>query len=330
MADLVTGEAVVLDLRLAKLPSRAIAISIDLFVQVSLLYGMVFLVGAASVALDGALVAAVALVATIAVLVGYPVLFETLTRGKSLGKLVFGLRVTQEDGGPVRFRQSLVRALAAVFIDIWATFGAVAIISSLLSAKGKRVGDVLAGTVVVLERVPARRSAPPTVPPALVGWAYSLDMARLPDPLAIEARQYLSRLGELAPDVADALGRRIATDISQYVGPPAPPGTPAPAYLAAILAERRERDLRHYASRQRRPPTKPPWSSGRPPAPTSSVPAPTVPGPMVSGPVVPGPVVPGPVVPGPMVPAPTAPAPPVSERPGEERPQQAGGFVPPA
>jgi uncharacterized RDD family membrane protein YckC len=105
MADLVTGEAVVLELRLAKLPSRAIAIFLDLFVQVCMLYGLMFLVGTATMANDGALVAAVALVGTVLVLVGYPVVFETLTRGKSLGKLVFGLRVVQEDGGPVRFRQ---------------------------------------------------------------------------------------------------------------------------------------------------------------------------------------------------------------------------------
>jgi uncharacterized RDD family membrane protein YckC len=248
MADLVTGEAVLLELRLAKLPSRAIAVFVDLFVQVLLLYGILSLVGTTSLAIDGALLAAVALVGTVLVLVGYPVLFETLTRGKSLGKLIFGLRVVQEDGGPVRFRQSLIRALAGVFVDFWATFGAGAILSSLLSAKGKRVGDILAGTVVVLERIPVRRTAPPTVPPVLAAWARSLDVTRLPDPLAIEARQYLGRQGELAPEVADGLGRRIATEIAQYVSPPAPPGTPAPAYIAAVLAERRERDLRRYAA----------------------------------------------------------------------------------
>lgn len=277
MADLVTGEAVVLELRLARLPSRAIAISVDLFVQVCMLYGVLFLVGTATVANDGALVAAVALVGTVLVLVGYPVLFETLTRGKSLGKLVFGLRVVQEDGGPVRFRQSLIRALAGVFVDFWATFGAGAILSSLLNAKGKRVGDILAGTVVILERVPSRRSAAPTVPPALTAWARSLDVTRLPDALAIEARQYLSRQGELAPEVVDGLGRRIATEISQYVSPPAPPGTPAPAYIAAVLAERRERDLRRYAAS----------ASTRPPAVPTPVAASTQPPPAAPPPVSP-------------------------------------------
>ena len=248
MADLVTGEAVVLDLRLARLPSRAVAISLDLFVQVCMLYGLMFLVGTATVANDGALVAAVALVGTVLVLVGYPVLFETLTRGKSLGKLVFGLRVVQEDGGPVRFRQSLIRALAGVFVDFWATFGAGAILSSLLNAKGKRVGDILAGTVVVLERVPSRRAAAPTVPPALAAWARSLDVTRLPDALAIEARQYLGRQGELAPEVVDGLGRRIATEISQYVSPPAPPNAGARVHRRRPRRAPRA-DLRGYAAR---------------------------------------------------------------------------------
>lgn len=282
MADLVTGEAVVLELRLAKLPSRAIAIFIDLFVQVSMLYGVMFLAGSATLASDGALAAAVALVGWIAVLVGYPVLFETLTRGKSLGKLVLGLRVVQEDGGPVRFRQSLIRALAGVFVDFWSTFGAGAILSSLLSAKGKRIGDILAGTVVVLERVPVRRSAAPSVPPALVAWARSLDVTRLPDPLAIEARQYLGRQRELAPDVADGFGRRIATDISRYVSPPAPPGTPAPAYIAAVLAERRERDLRRYAAHVPAGRANPP-SMGAQPAAAQSAAAPPAESPRSGG-----------------------------------------------
>ena len=65
-------------------------------------------------------------------------------------------RVVSDDGGPERFRQALVRALAAV-VEIWAFTGAPALICSLLSARGKRLGDVFAGTFVLQERLPRRR-----------------------------------------------------------------------------------------------------------------------------------------------------------------------------
>ena len=49
---------------------------------------------------------------TVLAIVGYPVIFETATRGRTLGKMALGLRVVSDDGGPERFRQALFRALA--------------------------------------------------------------------------------------------------------------------------------------------------------------------------------------------------------------------------
>ena len=232
-----------------------------------------FLVGTATVANDGALVAAVALVGTVLVLVGYPVLFETLTRGKSLGKLVFGLRVVQEDGGPVRFRQSLIRALAGVFVDFWATFGAGAILSSLLNAKGKRVGDILAGTVVVLERVPSRRAAAPDCPACPGG----LGTQPGRDPAAGCA-------GDRGPAVPRSAGRARPGSRGRFgpthrhrdlsVRQPAGTARPgcAPAYIAAVLAERREQDLRVTPPESppglRTPPSERPRTAAPPPAET--------------------------------------------------------------
>ena len=152
--DLVTGEAVVLELRLAKLPSRAVAETLDLLVQFGGLL-VISLIGAftgLSDSLDGAAAVALGLTLYVGIFVGYPVLFESLSRGRSLGKMAMGLRVVREDGGPIQFRHALVRGLLAIF-EVY-PFGVIAVITSLLSAKGKRVGDYLAGTVVVRERVP--------------------------------------------------------------------------------------------------------------------------------------------------------------------------------
>jgi uncharacterized RDD family membrane protein YckC len=251
VTDLVSGEAVVLELRLAKLPSRALAVVLDLVVQICLLLLVVAALIAAEGALDDAMAAAVAIVAVLAVLVGYPALVETLTRGRSLGKLALGLRVIRDDGGPIRFRHALTRSLAGFFVDFWMTFGTVGVISSLASARGKRVGDMLAGTVVLRERMPLHGGPVADMPPPLAQWASGLELSRLPDDLALAARQFLSRQAQLSPEVREDMARRLAADISQYVARQPPPGTSAATFLAAVVAERRNREMRRMMTQNR-------------------------------------------------------------------------------
>jgi uncharacterized RDD family membrane protein YckC len=244
--DLVTGEAVLLELRLAKLPSRAVAEILDLLVMFGALIvlGLVGGLSGMSDSLDGAAAAALGLVVLIAVFVGYPVLFESLSRGRSLGKMAMGLRVVREDGGPIQFRHALVRGLLAIF-EVY-PFGVIAVITSLLSAKGKRVGDYLAGTVVIRERVPNIAAPMVQMPPVLAPWAATLELARLPDEVALSARQFLARARDLAPSVRYTMGSQIAYDVSRYVAPGPPQGCPPEAYLAAVLAERRRREELRY------------------------------------------------------------------------------------
>ncbi|MEV4602209.1 RDD family protein [Amycolatopsis sp. NPDC049253] len=248
-SDLVTGEAVVLDLRVAKLASRGVAMLLDVLVQGALLLIVVVTVAATSADLDPALTIALLLSVFVLIVIGYPVLFETLTRGKSLGKMALGLRVVRLDGGPIRFRHALTRALAGFFVDFWALgfLGAVAVIVSLSSSNGRRVGDYLAGTLVIRERVPQSAQAYVAMPPGLEGWAAQLDLSRLPDDLALAARQYLNRFHELRPDAAHALGQGLADQTAHAVGVAVPSGMPAWVFLSAVLAERRNRDQARLA-----------------------------------------------------------------------------------
>ena len=242
MTDLVTGEAVVLDLRLAKLATRSLALSIDLTVQIGLIVLGTAVVAGTIGFVDDALAAALGLVFLLTVIVGYPVAFETLTRGRSLGKMALGLRVVREDGGAVRFRQSFVRGLLGV-VEIWLTFGSVALIASLASAQGRRLGDQLGGTLVVHERLPVRATPVAAMPPQLAGWAVGLDLSRVPDDLALAARQYLGRADELSPQVRDQMGASLAGAMAAVTAPPPPPGVPPRAFLSAVLAERRRREM---------------------------------------------------------------------------------------
>ncbi|WP_409496122.1 RDD family protein [Amycolatopsis sp. cmx-11-12] len=255
-SELVTGEAVVLDVRAAKLASRGLAMMLDVALQmITLVVAMLVLSQVAAFG-DEALALTLFLVTLVLVMVGYPVIFETLSRGRTLGKMALGLRVVRTDGGPVRFRHALVRGLAGFFIDFWALglLGVVAVVTSLLSTNGRRVGDYLAGTLVIRERMPASRTPYVGMPPQLAYWASQLDLTRLPNELALAVRQYLSRTSELRPEAVEALGYGLAQQVAATIGAPVPPGVPSWAYLSAVLAERRRRDQVKLQPRYAPPP----------------------------------------------------------------------------
>ncbi|MFA7761123.1 RDD family protein [Streptomyces sp. NRRL S-448] len=300
MSDLVTGDAVVLGLRPARLPSRGLAILLDLAVYVT---GYVLIsVGltVATASLDEAAQAAVAVAGFLLFLVGVPIAVETLSHGRSLGKLACGLRVVRDDGGPIRFRHALVRGAMGI-VELILTFGSIACIASLVSARGRRLGDVFAGTLVVRERVPGTQVMPvPPPPPWLAGRFTGLDLSAVPDGLWLAIRQYLTRMNQLDPQVGAAMAVRLADDLVARTGAPPPAGVPAAAFLMAVVHERQSRD----AARAFRP------SAGGTGSGFAPGPAP-VPAPVVAPVVAPVPYV---------APAPVAPA---------EAPR-AGGFAPPA
>ncbi len=267
---MVTGDAVALDVQIAQLPVRVLAALIDLAVV-----GSGYVVGVVLWALtitgfDSALSAAVLVVFTVGTILGYPVVMETTTRGRSLGKMALGLRVVSDDGGPERFRQALFRALAG-FVELWTLTGGPAVICSMLSARGKRIGDVFAGTMVISERAP-KMPPPVPMPPALAWWAASLQLSGLRAEQAELARRFLSRAIQLEPTIRDQMAYRIYAEVVAQVSPPPPADAPPPLVLAAVLAERHRRELARL-----RPVAPPPTQA--PPAVRSAAPPPdTAPG----------------------------------------------------
>ncbi len=242
MSQLVTGEAVVLDLRTAGVPSRVLASLLDILVQGFALFALSLVLGGVASTGSPALTASVSVVLLLLVMLGYPVLMETLTSGRTLGKLALGLRVVRDDGGPIGFRHAITRGLLGLFVEKpGITWGSAGLIAALLNERGKRLGDLAAGTVVVQERVATPRADMATMPPVLAGWASTLDLSALPDDLAESARSYLGRLSSLTPAAQAELGGRLASAVAAVVSPPPPSGVPVWAYLSAVLAERRRR-----------------------------------------------------------------------------------------
>lgn len=244
MSELVTGEAVALELRPAKLPSRALAVLLDLTVAMLVYIAVATVLVASTASLDEAAQMALSIASFLLVLVGGPIAVETFSHGRSLGKMACGLRVVRDDGGPIRFRHALMRGALGV-VEILVTFGVVACIASLVSARGRRLGDVFAGTLVVRERVPVgqARFVPPP-PPWLAGRFSALDLSAVPDGLWLAVRQYLTRMQQLDPQVSWAMAERLAADLAARTGAPAPQGVPPAAYLAAVVQERQAREAR--------------------------------------------------------------------------------------
>jgi hypothetical protein len=129
------------------------------------------------------------------------------------------------------------------------------LVCALLTTRGKRLGDLVAGTYVVRERFRLPAVRPALMPPQLASWAHGADIAPLPDGLALAVRQLLDRAPTLNPGSRAALGDQLVRDVLQHVAPAPPPGHHPEAVLAAVIAERRARDearlARDEALRQR-------------------------------------------------------------------------------
>jgi uncharacterized RDD family membrane protein YckC len=239
--DLVTGEAVALELPSAGIALRTLSGFLDVSVAVLALIVGLLLAPLLTQGADEAIVAVATTVLMVLVFVVLPTTLETLTRGRSVGKLATGLRTVRDDAGPIGFRHAVTRALVGL-VEIWLLLGVPALVSGLVSSKGKRLGDYAAGTYVVRERVHITLPPPPMMPPHLAAWAAGADIARLPDGLAMAVRQFLMRAPLLSPPSRATLGLQLHDEVVAYLAPQPPAGTHPELVLAAVMADRRRRD----------------------------------------------------------------------------------------
>lgn len=223
----VTPEAVELDLDAAGLASRFLAILLDLTAMVVVLWaattviGVVVGVGAETGSTAAGVIGVVLLLLVVfAVLVVWPTAWEAATRGRSIGKMALGLRVVTVEGAPISFRHALVRGLLGL-VEIIMTFGVLAVSVALGSRRFRRLGDHLAGTVVVRERgAGGDRAWPRTfVPyPGWEAWTARLDASRLgPDDYRL-VRSFLLRSAHLPAEVRARLGGQILARVLALTG----------------------------------------------------------------------------------------------------------------
>lgn len=184
-----------------------------------------------------------------------PLSVEIATGGRSLGKWAFGLRVVRDDGGMVTGRHSMTRVIIGL-VECWTSFGVIALLTMMVSARSKRLGDIAAGTMVI--RLPEPVEYDPLVmPPDYALWASHAQVLPLPQQLHYECLHFMRHNRMMRPEVRHSTGIDLAERVSAYVSPR--PGSQADheRFLAAVLVILRDREYARYlrrdeASRARR------------------------------------------------------------------------------
>lgn len=239
--ELMTGEAVALDLRPTGFVLRAAGAAIDLVTYLVIYLAIVLLLLSplGSALLDEAMQGTIAVGALVFCIVVVPMTVELLTQGRSLGKLAVGARVVRDDGGAIGFRHAFIRALTGV-VEVFMSLGGIAALVGLLNTKAKRLGDFMAGTYSQNERVP--KGTPPVfgVPLELLEWSKTADVARMPAGLSRRIAQFLRQSAGHSPTSRSRISRDLANETSRYVSP-VPEGD-AELFLAAVAALRRDRE----------------------------------------------------------------------------------------
>ncbi len=224
-----TPESVELEFVLAGVGSRAVALILDYLCLGTGLLGLAIVYSFFLVrllAMESVLaipsqtvqlwVTAIAALLAFALYIGYFVLFETWWFGQTPGKRYAKIRVIRDDGQPERLPQATLRSLLRPIDDILF----IGFFCIVLSKTEKRLGDWLAGTLVVQTdpvtsgtiQVPERSQAIGTDLLALV------DLTRLsPDDFAT-VREFLQRRPAMSPKaktlVSDQLARRCKDQLA--------------------------------------------------------------------------------------------------------------------
>jgi uncharacterized RDD family membrane protein YckC len=193
--------------------------------------GSRFAAGLIDLALKGAVVTVIALVAGVSLggipaliaggagllfaMVFFDILFEVRSAGRTPGKRALGLRVVLTDGRPVGLRASAVRNLLRL-VEGLPTSYVPAIVAILATRSNQRLGDLAAGTVVVHEAragAPVPAASAPTAPAHTKAW----DVSAVTTAELAAVRDFLQRRDGFTPDARGALAGRLAGALSGRV-----------------------------------------------------------------------------------------------------------------
>ena len=233
-----TPEHVTLDLEIAGVGSRALATIIDMLILAGGTLGTIIALGiiAGFGVTLGSVGGAVLLLIGFAVWSGYFILFEGLRQGQTPGKRMVGIRVVGDTGSAVGIGAAAARNLLRIadFLPPPYLIGALLV---ALHPRGKRLGDIVAGTVVARDRpteaaLRAPMRAHPAAPPALA------QIPELTDAQFHVLAEFSRRQGQLTGPARLRLASAIAARVADH---PAPAGVTQLDHLLELYRTERER-----------------------------------------------------------------------------------------
>ncbi len=248
---IITPEAVVLELESAGIASRLFSGLIDALVQIGFYLVLILLVFFA-LSLGGSYAASTAQVIDAIllffVIFFYPLLSEMLSRGRTVGKAAMGLRVVTIEGGPIRFRHAALRSMGGL-VDKWIPPGGiVGTLFVLGTPTRQRIGDLLAGTIVI--RDPNRTALPAgiwfPVPPGYESYAATIDPTAFTVDQYTVVRSFLMRIRELTPNARYSVALDLAGRVEQTLHHQRPTQVHPETFLLCVIARYQRRSFPQY------------------------------------------------------------------------------------
>jgi uncharacterized RDD family membrane protein YckC len=221
-----TPEQTALEFPLAGVGSRCLALMLDFLIQigVNLVLLIIYLIVQTQVQGMGSWISELGIWAQailglglFIVYFGYFAIFESIWNGQTPGKRVTHLRVIQESGRPILIWQAIVRNLMRVIDSLPFLYG-VGLMTALLSKQNRRLGDFVAGTVVVHERPLEKISVGWTNATAASAPALPLGAARLGTEEVRLIEAFLERRDSLDYEVRRRMANQIAIRVAHSIG----------------------------------------------------------------------------------------------------------------
>ena len=222
-SDLVvsTPERVSFDYQVAGLGTRAVAQILDLLIVAAILVAVFFVAAYAASAADFSAAVLIGLIGSFVVIFGYFWVSESIWSGQTIGKKAFRLRAVGDRGEPLTFAQAGIRNVVRIVDFLPYAYG-VGLIVLFANGKGKRLGDLAAGTIVVkdsdsvaLWQLPGARTAAgvagQVVNPYVAASPAEITLRRL-DP---ELRRFVSSYARRRPELSVEVRVQLAGQVQQ-------------------------------------------------------------------------------------------------------------------
>lgn len=233
--NILTPENVEVKFELAGIGIRFLALLIDGLIQAAVILVLVLIVigvvSATRFSMNGlpdwvaTTIIGIVIFIFFVITYGYFLLYEATKNGQTPGKKAMKIRVIRDTGHPVDFRSALIRNLLRV-VDQLPSAYLVGFITMFISPQYRRVGDYVAGTLVVKSSIPAIVSNNESASTATTVQSDSNITNVIPQSSMIYfgkiskedyrvVRHFIDRMNQLEPHVANSYATKIAEPIAE-------------------------------------------------------------------------------------------------------------------